>query len=143
MSKTDGGLSDLFRKALGSEFDFQRIESWSTGQGTPDLNGCGSGQEFWIEMKQTAANAVKIDPEQVAWAERRLRAGGRVFLAVRQKCEAGPRREARDRLYIFRGSDTRVVKDKGICGASPLFMSQNHGPRSWDWTAVKKILIGA
>lgn len=98
------------------------------------------GIEGWIELKRAEANAVDITPEQVGWAERRLRAGGRVFLAVRQQSTAGPRKgPARDVLWLFRGSATRLVKEHGLAGATPLGQWVG-GPAAWQWTVVEKYL---
>lgn len=136
---TDGGLSQLFRKHL-PDVDFARIETWSTGQGVPDVNGCCEGAEFWIEMKATSGRAVTISPEQVAWAERRLRHGGRVFLAVRRQHDGGPRKgPAVDELWLFTGAQTRWIATEGL--PSDHFWFWAGGPRSWDWGEIKRILL--
>src|SRR5215213_7651185 len=95
---SDGGLGKLIPDHL-PQVHFQRIETGGTGRGVPDLNGCWGGTEFWIENKHTAGWCVprdKMRAEQVGWLERRARAGGRVFLAVRQ---TGRRR---DDLWLLR-----------------------------------------
>jgi hypothetical protein len=139
----DGGLTGIFRKQM-PHVHWQPVETWSTGQGVPDLNGCVSGAEFWIEMKQTKSNKVKIEPEQVAWAERRLRAGGRVFLAVRLHCDAGPRKEAKDELHLFRSNDARAIMLEGLSAikATPLVLLRG-GPAKWDWAKVQRVLTTA
>jgi hypothetical protein len=135
----DGGLRQLFQRHLRT-WHWQSVETFSTGQGVPDLNYCVMGIEGWIELKRAEANAVSITPEQVGWAERRLRAGGRVFLAVRQQTTQGPRKgPASDVLWLFRGSSTRLVKEYGLMGATPLGRWEN-GPTQWQWTVVEKYL---
>ena len=135
----DGGLKVIFRAHL-PEFHWQAIESALTGAGTPDTNYCHSGVEGWIEYKRAEANRVVIDKFQVAWHERRLRAGGRVFLAVRLLASAGPRRgEARDELFLYRGSDTRRVFLEGL-RIEPLVHSAG-GPARWNWMNIQNTLL--
>jgi hypothetical protein len=136
---SDGNLRTIFQKHL-PEVHWQPIETWSTGQGVPDANGCLAGQEFWIENKLTDGWKVNFEPGQVAWAERRIRAGGRVLLAVRRKTNAGPRRgDACDELWLFNGSQSRAVSVDGLKGAKPLVIEGN-GPAKWDWDTIRKVL---
>jgi hypothetical protein len=131
---SDGGLRQLFQGAM-STVHWQSIETWSTGKGVPDLNGCSMGIEFWIELKLASANAVVIAPEQVAWAERRLRSRGRVFLAVRRKASDGKRRPGYDELWLFHGSTTRTIMMQGLSSAPPLCVTRG-GPAKWDWAKI-------
>ena len=138
--KTDGGLSDIFKKAL-PKVHWQRIETQMTGLGVPDMNGCFNGAEFWIEMKSTGADKVKIDKEQVAWAERRIRVGGKVLLAIRKHCSAGPRRQACDELHLFGGVDTRLVFLNGLkANKNRALGIWKGGPSRWDWEIVAAFL---
>jgi hypothetical protein len=135
---TDGDLRKLFKDHIPG--DWQAVETWSTGQGVPDANFCIEGAEGWIEMKKTAGWAVNIDANQVGWAERRLRHGGRVFLAVRRMADAGPRRVAADELWLFPGNLTRDVLVSGLkATASPMGVWSG-GPKKWEWGAVKNML---
>lgn len=139
MTKIDGGLRQIFRTKLPS-FDFQSIESHSTGKGTPDTNYCFNGCEGWIEYKKTEANKVRaMKPEQVAWCERRLRHGGRVFFAVRQK-----RREVgyEDVLWLIPGAGARDLYLGGLASLSPEKVAGTWpgGPRAWDWRAISGLL---
>jgi hypothetical protein len=136
----DGGLRKLFQQHIPAAH-WQPIETWSTGQGVPDLNGCLDGIEFWIELKLTTAYAVSIRPHQIAWAERRLRAGGRVFLAVRRKADAGPRKgQAIDELWLFPGSAMRLVSSYGLLGNYASSLMQGGGPARWPWAAIESFL---
>ena len=110
----DDGLRPLICRNLRT-VDWQSIESGLTGLGIPDLNGCVDGHEFWVECKATSAWAVAIDTEQIMWAERRIRHGGRVFLAVRRRHDGGPRKgPAVDELWFFWGGHTRHVAQYGL-----------------------------
>jgi hypothetical protein len=140
----DGGLTKLFMKHLGAEGHLQAIETGGTGRGIFDLNYVINGNEGWVEMKTTGTNSVGIWPEQIAWAERRGRAGGRVFLAVRKKHEGGVRLGAPiDHLILFNAKNSmRVISEQGMNMATPLYVSPANGPKSWDWSEVRKILCG-
>lgn len=143
--KRDGGLSKLFQKHLPM-VDWQSVETWSTGRGVPDLNYCYNGIEGWIELKFTTAWAVKIEPGQVAWIERRKRAGGRVFLAIRRKSAPGPRKgSGSDELWLLDHRAARELATPGISlstlANNPILGFWEKGPASWDWEHVLEILI--
>lgn len=136
---TDGGLPKLFTDRLDGHW--QRVETFSTGQGVPDLNFCIEGRDGWIEAKQTAAWAVSISPEQIGWAERRIRNGGRVFLAVRRQSPGGARTKPCDELWLFDGRWTRRVKDGGLKGMEQTALLLTTGSaRNWNWQAVRNVL---
>lgn len=136
---SDGNLRQIFQKML-PEVHWQGVETWSTGQGVPDMNGCLQGHEFWIENKVTSGWKVNFEVGQIAWAERRLRAGGVVFLAVRRKAPAGPiRGDATDELWLFAGEQMRQISIEGIRNITP-FGRWNGGPVRWDWSAVRAAL---
>jgi hypothetical protein len=135
----DGNLRAIFAKRI-PEAHWQSVETWSTGRGVPDINYCLDGIEGWIEAKRTATNAVGMRPEQVAWIEMRVRAGGRVFIAVRKMCEEGPRKgPAIDALYLFAGQHVRHLLLHGL----PQDARPWHGgPSKWDWELIRKTLRG-
>jgi hypothetical protein len=135
----DGGLRKLFREHF-PEAQWTSIET-STEQGVPDAEACfPGGLQCWIEFKRTGANAVLISPEQVAWAERRMRLGGRVFLAVRQQAFASVRRQPVDALYLYRGNQTRAVMLNGL--KTPVLSHWEGGPAKWSWVKIKGLLTG-
>src|SRR4051812_6825832 len=136
---TDGGLRQIFQKHL-PKVHWQSIETL-IGRGTPDMNGCIDGHEFWIENKSTRGWAVIFEIGQVAWHERRLRAGGRTFVAVRRLATAGPRRGAAvDELWLFPGKDARELEAFGLKGAATVLNYSTGGPAKWDWESIGKIL---
>jgi hypothetical protein len=141
---TDGSLRPLFQKHIPNGH-WQSVETWSTGQGVPDANYCIEGAEGWCEMKVTNGFVVIMRPHQISWIERRRRAGGRVFIAVRRKAAAGPRRgAAADQLWLFNGDDVRKLDLFGIDPrqAAPFHLAMwDGGPARWDWLAIKSFLV--
>lgn len=136
MTEKDGNLRTLFRNYL-PKFHWQTIETGLLGRGVPDSEYCYCGQSGWVEFKQTEAWAVDLDPEQVGWILRRRRAGGRAMIAVRQRCVAGPRRAARDLLWLVRGDYARELKDYGLkCDARAVLGAWPGGPVNWPWIEV-------
>lgn len=138
----DGGLRQLFRQHLPM-FDWCSLESSSTGGGIPDSNFCHEGIEGFVEFKQTQGWAVTLAPVQVGWVARRVRHGGRVWVAVRQRADAGPRRAAVDALWLIPGRLAREAKELGLRGpAGACAAVQRGGPsKGWDWDAVAAVLL--
>ena len=51
-----------------------------TGAGVPDVNGCGKGKEFWIELKEIhSGNQLTLRPMQISWLAKRASHGGQVY----------------------------------------------------------------
>lgn len=126
----DGGLRQLFAKRI-KRAHWAPIESWGTGIGIPDANCCLDGIEFWVEFKKATANKVNISPGQVAWHERRARAGGRTFIAIRRQRDD-------DELYIYRGLKVRELLDNGLAlRTNTMWIG---GPANWDWSEIEEIL---
>ena len=137
----DGGLRRIFRENIPNAH-WSAIETGGTGRGVPDDNVCLNGVETWLEYKHTDGWAVRIRPEQVAWSERRTRAGGRVLLLTRRRCTPGPRRPAADELWIHRASDIRHVSLLGLRdGPRPLYKGED-GPSAWLWPVIEEIVFG-
>jgi len=137
----DGGLRRLFRERL-PQFDWTSIESGGTGRGIPDSNACCKGIEFWVEFKQTTGHVVSLRPEQCGWIARRCRAGGRVWIAVRQRAAGGPRREARDVLWLIPGCHAQLAKQIGLkFDQYDRVLTFHNGPSNWDWKGIAQCLI--
>jgi hypothetical protein len=127
----DGGLRGIFRKHL-KEVDWTSIETGMTGRGVPDSNGCYHGSEFWIEYKKTTGLKIKLRPEQIVWIDKRVRHGGRVFVAVRRQ------KKKTDELWIFDGGDVVGLARNGLrCSALGIW---DGGPKHWEWTKVLRII---
>jgi len=131
---------NLKEKVMPSESDFRRlfrkflpqvhwatVESRATESGIPDINGCIAGSEFWLECKLTKAYAVVMRPMQIAWILRRVRHGGKVFIAVRRK------NSKVDELYLIDGAYVKELNEKGLRGIEPIGID---GPGHWSWSAV-------
>jgi hypothetical protein len=135
----DGGLRRLFRENVPGHW--QSVETGGTGRGVPDSNFCLDGAEGWCEFKIATARAVALRPEQIGWILARVRAGGRVFVAVRRLCAPGPRREARDELWLIRGAGARELRQLGLPGAPEHLCGHwSGGPAHWPWSLVRRLL---
>lgn len=141
----DGGLKQLLRKHIPT-FDWQGIETGGTGRGIPDMNYCHHGVEGWIECKATDGWVVDLRPEQVAWMMRRHRAGGRVWILVRQRGAARGDAKARDVLWLAPGSraiDCRTLPrlfPDDTTEQTPWVLRCERGPSSWNWDLITKLL---
>ena len=132
MGKQDGGLRAIFRKNLKG-MQLTPIETGSVAGGVPDSSFAGDGVEGFIEFKRTSANAVKVRPLQVGWIERRLRMGGRVFVAVVQK---------KTTLVLLEGRAIRPLKLGGLEAAKDCVLGRwEGGEANWDWREVRRLLI--
>lgn len=78
------------RKLFPSEAHTMRVENPAC-PGTPDLNVCHQGLEFWPELKHVHEFPKRPDtpvfpgalrPEQVLWHYQRSRAGGRSYIVA-------------------------------------------------------------
>ena len=56
-----------------------RVES-NTINGIPDINGCWSGKEFWIELKSDKVGYPKLSKWQISWINKRIKHGGIVII---------------------------------------------------------------
>lgn len=138
---SDGRLHEIFRERI-PDAHWQRIESGGLGRGTPDLNGCLDGVEAWVENKLTlgwVVASMRSRAPQVGWLERRRRAGGRCFIAVRQ---TGKRRDA---LWLLSSGAGRSLLDGARLDELPRDLVLGRfegGPALWGWSLVRKVLFG-
>ena len=126
---SDGDLRRIFRANL-HQFDWLAVETRSTSRGVPDVNYCIDGHEGWIEMKRCSGWRLRISPEQVGWAERRIDHGGRVFLVVRQP----------KAMWIFAGKMMRHLTTERLDRVAPVGCWVG-GPSAWDWGHIAAILV--
>ena len=98
-------------KATGREIHPTRIET-SAAPGVPDVMLCDERGHFHlIELKCTAANAVRLSPHQISFLIRHGHAS--VWIAVKRDGSRGKT------LFLFSGSDAIDVAERGIEGAAP------------------------
>jgi len=130
----DGDLRKIFRRHL-PQVAWTTIETGHVEPGVPDLQGCHDGVEFWVEMKQTTINIVKVQAAQVAWHTLRHLRGGRTFFAVRRHVRAT------DELFLIAGREAAKLRAEGLRATSPLLVC-GRGPTAWDWGRVLSLLRG-
>lgn len=103
----------------------QRVESW-VGAGTPDVNGCLAGVEFWLELKVVSNRCrVPLRPAQVLWLTRRARAGGLCWVLARRD----------DVLRLWWGGHAQRLAAEGWELPPQLQLE-----RPWDWPALLRKL---
>lgn len=136
----DGGLSQLFQEHFKT-FHWQRIETAAIGAGIPDINYCCEGFEGWLELKFVKGWRVDLRPEQHAWINRRIRAGGNVNIAVRRTTVKGPRRgPASDELWIYCGCKSEQLMLSKLSIVLPRGCWYG-GPTKWAWQDLRKTLV--
>jgi hypothetical protein len=134
----DGRLSKLFQQHFNL-WHWQRLETEATGSGIPDLNCCAHGFEFWLELKATSTWRIEIRPPQHAWINRRIRAGGNVYVAVRRQVVLKRTATKADELYIFCGCKTEALMTQRLCLVLPIGMWAE-GPAAWPWAEVHRAI---
>lgn len=141
-SKADDGLRSIITSKL-KDPHWQPIETWSIAAGVADLNGCLSGVEAWVECKSASAWAVKFEPGQIPWINRRTRAGGRVTIAVRRRHSGGPRLgDPVDELWLIPGSAVIELARDGLKEVQLRALVFHKGPSKWDWSLIQRKIFG-
>jgi len=139
----DGNLRALFHHHLRRGFHWQAVETPETGAGIPDSNFCSEGREGWIEFKKTSGWACPLREGQVAWIHRRVRSGGRVWIATRRSHTGGPRKGPPvDQLWLVPGRyviQLRLEGLRSVEGQRDILITHG-GPSMWYWGVVQQIL---
>ena len=138
-AKADSGLRNIIRSHTPF-VHWTPIESAVTESGIPDLHGCYKGMDAWIETKWTGGWAVEMRIFQISWLARRARSGGRGFIAVRRKCDAGVHRKAADEVWLYRGERAEELGRLGLAGLKPLVRFEG-GPAGWDWDRFIRLIF--
>ena len=87
-----------------------RIEN-KHGGGVPDVHLVWDGIPFWLELKVTKANAVRVTPHQIAWHMAYHARGGKSFFLVQGASTSD--------LYLFGGDQGPALLALGLgCGGS-------------------------
>lgn len=130
---TEQKLWTMLRGLLPS-VHWQRIETM-TGAGVPDVNGCYTGREFWIELKiitgiKKLSFQSEFRPTQYAWMVNRIKAGGRCF--VLGMVESG------DEIWVWSGQGL-----EGLITAKPRLSEPTAKfARPFDRAAILSLLCG-
>lgn len=77
---------------------------------------------FWIELKTTKNNTVRLAPNQIAWNTAYSRSGGLSFILVKSLSSGD--------LFLFRGAQSREIGRNGL-REEPLFRGSGH-EALWD-----------
>jgi hypothetical protein len=126
----DGDLRAIFREKFKT-WQWSSVETGIVSPGIPDAEFCApGGVSGWVEFKKTEGWKINFEPLQPSWIHKRVRLGGRVFVAVRRKV---------DELYVIPGTEILSLVDVGLKGRSPLCAG---GRRKWDFKLVEQILLG-
>ena len=78
MKKRESKLWQRIRKNI-TKPHLIRVES-NTINGIPDINGCWSGKEFWLELKSDKVGYPKLSKWQISWINKRIKHGGIVII---------------------------------------------------------------
>ena len=110
---------------------WQRIESPMT-QGTPDVNGCYEGYEFWLELKIARGNKIKFSNFQCNWAFKRVASGGRVFTLIQHHQNKW--------IRLYDSNQFRTLLEQGL-SSSECLLEITPKYSSKDWLAILNLII--
>ena len=96
-----------------------RIEN-RHGGGIPDLNGLYDGRDFWVELKITTTNKVRLSPTQISWHYNRGLYGGRSFILVKNT--------KTKEIKLFNNTDVRKLALEGFQSNSLIILRE-----PYDW----------
>ena len=95
MPTPEANFWNTIRRNLPSNCHTTRIEN-RHGGGVPDVHVVWAGLVFWLELKTTKNNTVRISPQQIAWNTAYSRSGGLSFILVKHLSSGD--------LFLFRGA---------------------------------------
>ena len=72
----------------------------------PDVHVVWAGLVFWLELKTTKNNTVRISPQQIAWNTAYSRSGGLSFILVKHLSSGD--------LFLFRGARALDIATSGL-----------------------------
>ena len=102
---TEKNLWLRVKKNLPHDCYATRIENRMDG-GVPDVHVIWSGLPFWIELKLTKANKIRLSPNQIAWNTKYSLNNGLAYILVQRLGEGS--------LFLFRGEDARELATNGL-----------------------------
>jgi len=102
---TEKNLWLRVKKNLPHDCYATRIENRMDG-GVPDVHVIWNGLAFWIELKLTKANKIRLSPNQIAWNTKYSLNNGLAYILVQRVGEGS--------LFLFRGDDARQLAIDGL-----------------------------
>jgi hypothetical protein len=96
----------------------------------PDVHFAWSGLVFWMELKTTKNNTVRISPQQIAWNTAYSRNGGLSFILVKHLSSGD--------LFLFEGAQSLEIGRNGL-RTGALFRGSGHQDL---WAAVRESGVG-
>ena len=121
MSAPEANFWNTLKRHLPKNCYPTRIEN-RHGGGIPDVHFVWSGLVFWIELKTTKNNTVRLAPNQIAWNTAYSRSGGLSFILVKSLSSGD--------LFLFEGAQSREIGRNGL-REEPLFRGSGH-EALWD-----------
>ena len=114
---TEKNLWLRVKKNLPHDCYATRIENRMDG-GVPDVHVIWNGLAFWIELKLTKANKIRLSPNQIAWNTKYSLNNGLAYILVQRVGEGS--------LFLFRGDDARGLASKGL-SVNPIIKTSGSG----------------
>ena len=114
---TEKNLWIRVKKNLPENSFATRLES-RIANGVPDVHIIWDKLSFWIELKITKANKIKLSSNQIAWNTKYCLNGGLSFILVQRLGEGS--------LFLFRGDDARDLASKGL-SIDPIIKTSGSG----------------
>ena len=109
MSKgPEANFWNSIRSNLPKNCHATRIEN-KHGGGVPDVHAVWDGLPFWLELKVSKSNAIKVSPHQIAWHAAYSARGGSSFFLVK--------RSSTRELLLFEGKYGVLLADGGCSAA--------------------------
>ena len=102
---TEKNLWLRVKKNLPHDCYATRIEN-RMGGGVPDVYVIWNGLSFWIELKITKDNKIRLSSNQIAWNTKHSLNFGLSYILVQRVGEGS--------LFLFRGEDARQLAIDGL-----------------------------
>ena len=102
---TEKNLWIRVKKNLPENSFATRLES-RIANGVPDVHIIWDKLSFWIELKITKANKIKLSSNQIAWNTKYSLNNGLAYILVQRVGEGS--------LFLFRGDDARELATNGL-----------------------------
>ena len=105
MPTPEANFWNTIRRNLPNNCHTTRIEN-RHGGGVPDVHVVWAGLVFWLELKTTKNNTVRISPQQIAWNTAYSRSGGLSFILGKHLSSGD--------LFLFRGARALDIATSGL-----------------------------